>query len=676
MAVAPSRSLNGAVEHASTILATDPASARAEAEAILKNAPRDPRALLILASAHRRLGDHADALSILRPLARAFPRAAHTHYELGAALAAQGSAAEAIAALRHSVSLRRDLAEAWRALGKLLFAAGDNAGADAAFAGLARARILLVDPSLEAAANAFHAGRLAEAEAALKAKILAEPNNATALHLMADVYMGLERHADAETLLAHALTLEPGHPGARFALANALIRQQKVAEALTQIEALLELDPEEPAYRNLQAGRLDLLGDFEQAIAIYDSLLAEFPKQPRFWLNRGHALRALGRRQEAIEGYRRALDLAPGLGDAYWSLANLKTAVVTVEDEAAMQRQLQRADLAPDDRLHLHYALGKALEDRDQHAGAFDHYATGAALRRLTLPYDSNAQTALVRRSMDLFTPAFFGARAGRGSPARDPIFIVGLPRSGSTLIEQILASHSAVEGTMELSDISVLARQVAGPGAAAYPACLSGLDADALRDLGESYLQRTRIQRKLGRPFFIDKTPSNFQHIGLIQMILPAAQIIDARRHPLGACFSAFKQHFAHGQAFTYDLADLGRYYRDYVALMAHFDEILPGRVHRVIYEDMVENTEIEVRRLLDYCGLPFEQACLTFHENDRAVRTISSEQVRQPIFRQGLEQWRHFEAWLDPLKAALGPALQGWRAPHGDDALETGHP
>ncbi len=324
-----------------------------------------------------------------------------------------------------------------------------------------------------------------------------------------------------------------------------------------------------------------------------------------------------------------------------------------------MQAALASSALEADDRLHLHYALGKALEDRAQAADAFLHYAQGATLRGAQTPYDADELTEHVRRAKALYSSAFFEARGGAGSSSTAPIFIVGLPRSGSTLIEQILASHSQVEGTMELPNIGLIARDFAPD----YPEGVARLSEAALTALGDGYIETTRIHQKLGRDHFIDKMPNNFLHVGLIQLILPHARIIDARRHPLGSGFSAFKQHFAQGQGFSYDLADIGRYYRDYVELMAHFDAVLPGRIHRLIYEDLIEDTEREVRRLLDYCGLPFEDGCLAFYDNARAVRTVSSEQVRRPIFRQGLDQWRAYEPWLDPLKAALGPALDGWR-------------
>jgi tetratricopeptide (TPR) repeat protein len=383
-------------------------------------------------------------------------------------------------------------------------------------------------------------------------------------------------------------------------------------------------------------------------------------------LSYGHVLKTAGTQEESITAYRRAIELDPGFGDAYWSLANLKTFRFSAEELERMHAQLQRADLDDEHRLHLHFALGKAHEDAGDRAVSFEHYARGNALQRKQFPYNADNNTSRVRRLQEGFTREFFAARAGGGCPSPDPIFIVGMPRSGSTLVEQILSSHSQVEGTAELPEIITLARDLRMEAKSlevgAYVDVLADRSPAELRELGELYLERTRIQRKQGKPFFIDKMPNNFLHVGLIQLILPNAKIIDTRRHPLGCCFSNFKQKYARGQNFSYDLADMGRFYADYVELMAHFDRALPGRVHRVIYERMVEDTEAEVRRLLDYCGLPFEDGCLRFFENDRPVRTASSEQVRRPIYREGVDQWRHYEPWLDPLKAALGPVLTAY--------------
>jgi len=649
--------LNAAVQRAAELLATAPALAERQALEILKVTPADPRAGLILGSARRRLGDPRGARAVLEPLARAYPRAANTQYELGMTLAALGEPASAIAALRRATGLNRELPEAWRALGDLLFLAGDPAGAEAAFAEHTRAAV--TDPALRPAADAVFAGRVAEAEQLLRAHVTRHLADATATRMLAEVYAAQGRHGDAELLFARCLELDPGLDGARFGYANALFQQQKAPQALPHIERLLIREPDNPAYRNLLAACLGLVGEFDRVLDLYEGLLAVYDKQPKIWLNYGHALRTVGRREDAVAAYKRCIALAPGIGDAYWSLANLKVASFSSRDEAGMAAQLERGDLSAEDRLHLHYALGKALEDRGDHAASFAHYAEGAAIRRAETPYDADETTTQMRKSKALSTAEFFAERAGFGSDVGDPIFIVGLPRSGSTLIEQILASHSQVEGTMELPDIGFIARRF-DPR---YPEALADLDRAKLAALGEDFIEATRIHRQLGRPRFIDKMPNNFHHVGLIHLILPNAKIIDARRQPLGSCFSAFKQHFAQGQNFSYDLADLGRYYRDYVELMAHFDAVLPGRIHRVIYEDLVEDTEGEVRRLLDYCGLPFEAGCLKFYENDRAVRTVSSEQVRRPIFRQGLDQWRRYEPWLGPLKQALGPALDAWR-------------
>jgi tetratricopeptide (TPR) repeat protein len=645
------------IARAAALLTSDPLLAGREAERVLAAAPQDPRALLILASARRRLGDSAGARALLGPLARAWPKAANTHYELGLALADLGETDEAAAALRHAAGLNPDLADAWRALGDLAFKAGDLAGAEAAYAEHRLAAV--TEPALKPAARALYGGRFAEAETLLRAHLAGRLNDRTATRLLAEAYLRQGRYADAEVLFARCLELDPEHDGARFSLADALFRQQKAAEAIPLIERLLARRPDDPAYLNLLAACLALIGEDERVLALYARLLADFPKQPRLWLNYGHTLRAVGRRDEAVAAYRQCLALAPALGDAYWSLANLKIGGLTGADEAAMTAALSRPGLEADDRLHLHYALGKALEDRGEPAGAFDHYARGAALRRAETPYDADDFTTQVRRAKALYTGEFFAARADAGSSSTAPIFIVGLPRSGSTLIEQILASHSQVEGTMELPNVGLIARGLAPD----YPEAVARLSPDEITALGEGYIAATVIHRQLGRARFIDKMPNNFLHLGLIHLILPHARIIDARRHPLGSGFSAFKQHFAQGQAFSYDLADIGRYYRDYVELMDHFDGVLPGCVHRVIYEDLIEDTEGEVRRLLDYCGLAFEDGCLAFHRNARAVRTVSSEQVRRPIFRQGLDQWRAYEPWLDPLKAALGPALDGWR-------------
>jgi len=484
--------------------------------------------------------------------------------------------------------------------------------------------------------------------------------------MLAEVAARLGRYRDSETLLARCLELAPGFNAARHNYALVLQRQDRYEEALHEVERLLKSDPHDPSGRNLKAALLGKLGEVQQAAEIYRRVLDQHPTHPKVWHSYGHALRTSGRQQEAIAAYRRTVELSPAYGEAYWSLANLKTFQFSAEDIEQMLRQLEGQDLSVDDRFHFHFALGKALEDAGDFERSFEHYAEGNRLRRSVIVYEPEAVSERVEQTKALFTPEFLESRRGSGAAAKDPIFIVGLPRAGSTLLEQILSSHSAVEGTMELPDIGAMARELgmrSGAGAvSAYPGVLASLDRDELQALGERFLQNTRIQRKTDAPYFIDKNPGNWMHCGLIQLILPNARIIDARRHPMSCCFSVFKQHFARGNRFSYDLAELGRYYRDYVNQMAHFDLVMPGRIHRAIYEHVVDDTEAEVRRLLDYCGLPFEDGCLRFYENERAVRTASSEQVRRPIYRDSLDQWTHYRPWLDPLEAALGPALENW--------------
>jgi predicted Zn-dependent protease len=568
---------------------------------------------------------------------------------------------------REILKVAPDHPQALRLLGAALRRQGDVPGAEAAY--LRSVKASVTDPQLIEAAEALGANRLAVAERVLREILKARPTDVAAIRMLAETGVRVGRYDDAEKLLERCVELAPGFTAARHNYATVLYRQNKPLEAITQTDRLLSEDPTHPAFRNLKAAALGRIGDYAQAIELYGAVLKDQPRQPKTWMSLGHALKTVGRQAECIDAYRRCIALAPNLGEAWWSLANLKTVRFTRDDIAEMEAQLARGELSEEDRFHLHFALGKAYEDEADYGSSFHHYEAGNALRREQLDYDPAETTALVRRSKALFSADFFAPRAELGDPSPDPIFIVGLPRSGSTLIEQILSSHSQVEGTQELPDIIALARRLGGrpstENESAYPQILGDLGADELKALGAEYLERASPHRKLGRPFFIDKMPNNFAHLGLIALTLPNAKIIDARRHPLGCGFSGFKQHFARGQGFTYSLSDIGRYYADYVELMAHFDAVLPGRVHRVIYEEMVADPEAQVRALLAYCGLPFEDGCLRFYENDRAVRTASSEQVRQPIFTDATEHWRNYDAWLEPLKTALGPVLHSYPEP-----------
>jgi tetratricopeptide (TPR) repeat protein len=662
----PIGTLEVALAHTARLLDREPALAAAQAGEILKAIPDHPAATLLLGVAQRRARDPAKSLATLRALIAVQPHWAQAHYEFGISLGVEGDTEAAVRALRHAVSIKPDMPDAWRALADRLAALDDLPGAQAAYA--EQIRHSTQDPRLMEAAAYLCAGRLAPAEALLRAQLKQFPTDVAAMRMLAEVASRLGRYADAQALLARALELAPTFVPARHNYAFVLHRAGKSVEALAQLDHLLTTEPEHAGYLNLKAAVLARIGEVEEAIRIYERVTARYPTHAKIWMSFGHALKTAGRQDQAVDAYRKSIALSPQLGEAWWSLANMKTVAFDAEDRANMQRQLEREDITEEDRFHFHFALGKAFEDASVYVASFEHYACGNALRREIIAHDPAEDTEHVQRSMKFFRPEVFAARSGSGCPAADPIFIVGLPRAGSTLIEQILASHPLVEGTQELPDLAAIARELGGKKSrtahSSYPEILAELSDDRLRQLGERYLEQTRIQRKTTAPFFIDKLPNNWAHVGLIHLILPNAKIIDARRHPLGCCFSGFKQHFARGQHFSYDLSDLGHYYREYVQLMAHFDRVLPGRVHRVIYEDMIEDTEREIRQMLDYCGLEFDERCLRFYENDRAVRTASSEQVRRPIFREGVDHWRHYDRWLAPLREALGSVLDSYPA------------
>ncbi len=657
-------SLDVALTHASRLLGSDPELAGRQAAEILSVVAEHPAALLVLAASHRLRGHVEDALAILEPLSTQQPRAAQVHCELGLAFGRAGRGDDAIAALRRALALNPALPQAWLALADHLRGIGDAEGADAAY--LAYVRHSARDPRLLQAAEALADNRLPDAEALLRDWLKQHPTDVAAIRMLAELAVRVGRGEDALHLLERCLELAPGFREARQHYALVLHRDQQSQAALAQLETLLIDDPRNPGCRTLKAAILCRLGEYDAGIELYEAILGEYPHNPRVWMSHGHALKTAGRQDEAIAAYRRSIALDPGFGEAYWSLANLKTFRFGDDEIAAMRAQLARTDLDSEHRFHFDFALGKALEDRAEYAESFAHYAAGNALRLKTMPYRAGDTSARVAKAKQVYTREFFAERAGCGDPSRDPIFIVGLPRSGSTLLEQILSSHSAVEGTMELPEIIAMTRALrrGAETSASYHDALAELPVETFAELGRQYLDRTRVQRKTGAPLFIDKMPNNFLHLGLIQLMLPNAKIVDARRHPLACCFSGFKQHFARGQNFSYSLDDLGRYYRDYVELMAHFDDVLPGRVHRVVYERMVDDTETEIRRLLDYCSLPFEDGCLRFFENDRPVRTASSEQVRRPINRDGIDQWRHYAPWLDPLESALGAVLDAYPA------------
>ena len=662
----PTVGVDAALAHAMRLLAQDPNLAAEQARQILIAVPGEPGARLIQGMALGAQKKHAQALAVLEPLVAEQPGAARAQLELGIVLAALQRRDEAIAAITRAAQLQPGLPGVWLDLASLLDAAGLRGQAADAY--LMHVRSGRNDPALMAAATALGTGDLPQAEQKLRERLRSMPMDVAAMRMLAELGARVGRNEQALALLEDCLRLAPGFAMARHNYALVLDRCNRHEDALVEVETLLAADPGNPNLQNLKAVVLGKLGDYGNAIRLYESILDRRPKEPRVWMSLGHALKTEGQTDRAIIAYRRAIELNPGFGGAWWSLANLKTMRFDAGDIAAMQRQLRHGGLDDDQRLHFEFALGKAQEDAGEYADSFAHYAKGNALRRAQLPYDAEQNAQRRRRAQATYTREFFAGRSGAGHDDASPVFVVGMPRAGSTLVEQILSSHPQVEATMELPDIIAITRDLRvrskQPEATSYHDIVANMDPAAFKALGQRYIETTRIQRKQGRPFFIDKMPNNFAHVGLIQLILPNAKIIDARRHPLACGFSNFKQHFARGQNFSYDLTDMGRYYADYVALMAHFDAVLPGRIHRVIYEQMVDDTEAEVRSLLAYCGLEFDERCLRFFENDRAVRTASSEQVRQPIYREGVDQWRHYESWLYPLKLALGPVLDHYPA------------
>ena len=629
----------------------------AAADALLADRP-DNRDLLLLAAGGRRFAGRIDeALAVLDRGAAAHPAFSLMWQERGLCHVARRDGAAATDALLRAVNLNPALPLSWQMLAGIYRLTGDAANAQTAAAHVTA--LAALRPAVVAATALYADGEVGPAEALVRGVLRQHGDDVEAMRLLARIGMAHDVLDDAETLFAAVLAAAPGHRAARFEYAQCLVQRHKYGAARAELATLLAAEPGHAGYRALAATAAVGVGDIDAAIALYRGLIAETPDAADLQLWLGHALKTVGDVPAAVAAYRAAAAARPGFGDAWWSLANLKTYRFTDAELAAMQAAEADPAIADDDRVHLAFALGKAFEDRAAAPDAWRFYARGNALKAAATPYRPETIEANTRAQVAVCTAAFFAARAGWGDPAPDPIFVLGLPRSGSTLVEQILASHSQVEGTQELAEVQRTVLGLQGrTGEGRYPGVLTELTAADAARLGAAYLADTRAYRA-GRPFFVDKMPNNFRHIGLIHLMLPNARIIDARREPMACCFSNLKQLFAHGQEFTYGVERIARYYRTYLELMAHWDAVLPGRVLRVRHEDVVADLDGSVRRLLDHCGLPFEPACVAFHETDRAVRTPSSEQVRQPIFRDGLVQWRRFAPELDGLREALGDAV-----------------
>jgi len=653
--------LQVALKNAADLLAHDPRLTEEQAQEILKIYPEAVDAKRLLATAYRLQKMPQKGLDVLAPLLAEHTDSPDLFHEIAQCQGGVGQGDDAIRSLRKAVTIDPKHAAAWQSLGHQLAVTGDEEGSSQAFQ--QHFELSTSHPELIEATRLLREGKLGKAERIVRDLLKKHPADVSAIRVLADIGVKLGQFTDAGHLLERCLELAPDFHTARYSYSMVLMRQQEPEAAIDEAEKLLAQEPNNPNFLTLKASILTRIGDQSAALEIYEKVLKNYPNQARAQMSYGHTLKTVGRLEEAIKAYKKCIRLSPDVGEAYWSLANLKTFRFGDEDIDNMRRQVTTEGGDADDQSHLAFALGKALEDHKEYDESFKFYGRGNAIRRVGHRHHSKVNVLESVRQVRALPAAFFEERMGWGCQAPDPIFVVGLPRAGSTLLEQILASHSQVEGTTELQDIIAISRKLANKNrenpAGKYPEVLAELPADQFRELGESYLETTRIQRT-DTPFFIDKMPNNFRHIGLIHLILPNSKIIDARRHPMGGCFSGFKQLFAKGQTFTYGLEDIGKYYRDYVRVMDHWDAVLPGRVHRVQYEEMVADTEAQIRALLDYCGLEFEEQCLRFYETERAIRTPSAEQVRKPIYKEGLEQWRQFEAHLDPLKEALGPEVR----------------
>jgi tetratricopeptide (TPR) repeat protein len=626
--------------------------------------PDNRDVLYAIAKSQRYLNKPLEALSTLQRAEKLHAAYSRLYEERGNCYVMLRDAPRAIEAFLQAVNINPALPSSWSVLEGLYRLSGD--ATNAAIAASHVAKLKQLAPDIVRATSLFSDGELSLAENIIRAYLLSAGNDVEAMRLLARI--GIERDVldDAELLLEAVLAIAPDYQAARHDFARVLLERHKHAQAREQLKLLMQADPANLHYRALHASALVGLGEHDDATTEYRRLIELVPDAPDLHLSLAHALKTVGRRDESVQAYRAAIANRSNYGDAWWSLANLKTYHFSNEEIAQMQREEASPSTPPIDRYHLCFALGKAFEDRGEFEQSWRYYERGNVLKRAESRYRPEIIETNTRQQIETCTHKFFAERDGAGDPSPDPIFIVGLPRAGSTLLEQILASHSQIDGTQELADIPRIVLGLRGRDAdlnnSRYPRVLKELSFDELAALGKKYLSDTRAYRG-GKPFFIDKMPNNFRHVGLIRLILPNAKIIDARREPMACCFSNLKQLFALGQEFTYSVEDIARYYRTYLELMRHWDDVLPNRVLRVHHEDVVADLEGSVRRVLDFCGLPFEPACLDFHKNARSVRTASSEQVRQPIFREGLDQWKNYEAWLGPLKDVLGDALDRYR-------------
>jgi len=605
------------------LLASDPVAAEARTREILKAQPENADALLVLGAALRRQGRGAEAKAILEPIVASQPDQVFAQLELGLSLGLLGERGAALEAFARTVDFAPTYIHAWCALADEL--AVQRSGADA------------------------------------------QTSRADTLHA-ADAAIAKRNLPEAEAILARALEASPDFEAVRLRYAAVLLSAEKAHVALPVIEDLIRRNPANSFYRELMASALHERGDFHQAIALYEELLGDGRERPGAWMSYGRALRSIGKGKESIAAFRKAVEILPAFAQGWRTLATIKTLRFAPETIAHLENLLARPGLLLSTRMQLHFALAKALEDVGRYGEAFENYTRSQDLQGTGVAGTTVRFRNFVRQIEAVFTPNLFRAREGAGCNDSGPIFVVGMPRAGSTLVQEILAAHSAIERTGELHDLHRIVERLRAEaqfqGAPPYPALLATLPPERFGGIGREYLESTRPRRKTDKPFFVDKHPENFVNAGLIHLALPRAKIVDARRHPLDCCFSIFRNYFPSAPQWSHDLEEIGRFYAAYVELMAHWDVVLPGRIHRVVYEELVADPEAEVRRLLDFLELPFEQACLRFYEKEQAIVTTSVEQARRPIYDGGVGNSREFDPWFGPLKASLGQVLDAYPA------------
>ncbi|WP_026375201.1 tetratricopeptide repeat-containing sulfotransferase family protein [Aestuariibacter salexigens] len=627
------------------------AQAMQQASALVSTCSAEIRveALYMLAVAQRLSMRYEEALLTIESVLEHSPNHARAYQERGYCEQALNRTLPAASAFYRATQINPALLSAWRALLPLYESLSNQPAVKIATEQVEYLHSL--PKQVLGALDLMYEGKLSLADKVCRQYLQQQKHQRDAMLCLAQIGIQMKVYSEAEFILESCVELHTDFFAASLELIKLYAKQAKFADALTLIERSLDKFNHHPQLVVARASALVGVGELNEAIAIYQQVLKKDDKQYAINLLLGHAYKAKGEFTEAITQYQHAYQNRHDLGDAFWSLANTKTYRFTEQEVAHMQEQVYAPDVAIDDRIHFAFALGKALEDRQQYDESFRYYAQGNALKSSVSGYDIARTEAYIDGIIEHFTPALFEHHGGAGCSDDAPIFIVGLPRAGSTLLEQILASHSQVDGTMELHNILSLAARLQKRG---YPQGMAELPSDYLRRFGEQFIEQTQVYRQ-GAAYFIDKMPNNFMHVGLIKLILPNAKVIDARREPMACCFSGFKQLFGEGQEFTYSLNAIGRYYQAYVKLMKHWDKVLPGFVLRVQHEDVIDDLEGQVRRILDYCGLPFEQSCLYYYNTERTIKTPSSEQVRQPIFRSAMQQWQHFDDHLTELKSAL---------------------